>query len=219
MKHYIQLIQHSSVFKNFSESEILTILGCIDAQKNSFTKNESVFNPDDNVNKFGLLLSGKLIIQKVDIDGNLNIISKITEGDLFAEAFVYANVPKMSVQVICLEKSEVLFIDKNKIINLIDKDIELYKKFNENMLTLLARKLIYLNKKVDVITKQSIREKVLTYLNTFYTVSNNKFIEIPYNREQLADFLCVNRTALSRELSNMKNDGIIDYYKNTFKLL
>ncbi len=219
MENYIKIIQKSSVFNSFSEDEILTILKCISAQKKSFDKNESVFNTDDKVNQFGILLNGKVIIQKIDIDGNLNIMSKISAGDLFAEAFVFGNVPKMSVQVISLEKSEILFIDKNKIANLIETDLDLYRKFNESMLHLLARKLIYLNKKVDVLTKQSIREKVLTYLNSFYMANDNKIIEIPYNREQLADFLCVNRTALSRELSNMKNDGIIDYYKNTFKIL
>ncbi len=216
MEKYIEIIKKSSLFKDFSDEEILQVLYNTNANISSYKKGESIYRAFDKIEEFGILLSGRAIIQKVDFQGNQNILSNINPSELFAEGYVYSGAPKILVDVISAEESEVLFVSKNEITNL---EISLYRKINENMLSVLARKLVYLNKKVDVLTKISVREKILTYLNTFCDFSQSNIVEIPYNREQLADFLCVNRPSLSRELSAMKKDGIIDYHKNTFKLL
>ncbi len=216
MDKYIAIIKKSSLFHNFSDEEILKVLYNTNAKVASYKKGENIYRANDKIYEFGIMLSGKGIIQKVDFEGNMNILSTINPTELFAEGFVYAGMPKILVNVVSEEDSEVLFIHKNEIVNL---EMSLYRKLNENMLSVLARKLVYLNKKVDVLTKISIREKILTYLNTFHDFNENKIVELPYNREQLADFLCVNRPSLSRELSAMKKEGIIDFHKNTFKLL
>ncbi len=215
MNKYINIINKSSIFKHFSDDEILKVLYNTNSKVASYKKGECVYHAYDKVEEFGILLEGSAIIQKVDFEGNQNIISNIKPSELFAEGFVYAGMPKILVNVTCTENSEILLINKNEIANL---EMSLYRKINENMLSVLARKLVYLNKKVDVLTKISVREKILTYLNTFCDFSQSNIVEIPYNREQLADFLCVNRPSLSRELSKMKKEGILDYHKNTFKL-
>ncbi len=216
MERYIEIISKSSLFKGFSNEEILEVLYTTNAKVSSYKKGESILNTHDKIEMFGILLSGRGIIQKVDFKGNQNILSNINPSELFAEGYVYSGASKILVDVTSAEDSEVLFIHKNEIANL---EMTLYRKINDNMLSVLARKLVYLNKKVDVLTKMSVREKILTYLNTFCDFSESNIVEVPYNREQLADFLCVNRPSLSRELSVMKKEGIIDYHKNTFKLL
>ncbi len=219
MENYLKIIKKSSIFNNFTEENILTLLKNIDAKILSFKKGENIFNINDDTKYFAILLEGNVHIQRVDYNGNLTILSNINPSNLFGEAFVYANIKKIPITANCIESSKALFIDKNTIENLIKVDVLLFRKFNENMLKVMAKKLVYLNKKVDILTKPSLQEKILVYLNSFATNDKNSYIEIPFNREELADFLCVNRSSLSRELSKMKKENIIDYHKNTFKLL
>lgn len=219
MEEYLCVVSNCSLFKNFSYEEIKNTLKYINAYTQNFKKNENILTANDKPLDFGILLKGNINIQKIDFEGNLNITSNIQESDLFAEAFVYANEPKMLVNVVCKTECTVLFLNKDEVMNLINYDKNLYKKLNDNMLTVMSKKLIYLNKKIDILTRQGIREKVLAYLDNHAEIVSKNIFEIPFNREQLADFLCVNRASLSRELSKMKSEGIIDFHKNTFKIL
>ncbi len=219
MSKYIEVLKKCSIFNGFKDEEITNILNFVEHKIINFTKGQNIYSVGDNIRTICILLDGRANIQKVDFDGNLNIISNIKPSEIFAEAFVYANIQKIPVNVVCTEECKVLMISPNNINSLIKKDIELFLKLNNNMLNAMSKRLFYLNKKVEILTKQTIREKVLTYLDSFFEVSNSKIVEIPFNREQLADFLCVNRASLSRELSKMKDEKIIDYHKNVFKKL
>lgn len=219
MDQYLDIISKCSLFKNFSYEEIKEILKSVNAYTNKYKKGEYVLTENDKPLEFGILLEGSINIQKLDFEGNLNITSNIKPSHLFAEAFVYSDIPKILVNVICTADSNILFLSKEQSINLIHDNPELYKKLTDNMLNSMSKKLVHLNKKIDILTKQSIREKVLAYLDTFICNSDKVVFDIPFNREQLADFLCVNRASLSRELSKMKKEGIIDFHKNTFKIL
>ncbi len=219
MENYINIIKKGSLFNDFSDTEIQEILYNINAKIASFKKGEYIFNRGDEVFSFGMLVEGKASIQKVDYDGNLSIISSLTPKDLFAEAFAYAGVKKMPISVLCIEDCKVILVTKKDIANLINYNSSLYLRFNDNMLSAMAKRLFYLNKKVEILNQPSIREKVLTYLDLFFDTEKNKNIEIPFNREQFANFLCVNRASLSRELAKMKEEKIIDFHKNTFRKL
>ncbi len=219
MEQYLEIIKNCILFKNFSDSEIISFLNNINAKISTYKKDEFIIKTNDKPNEFGLLLSGSANIQKLDFNGKLNITSNIDVSELFGEAFVYADVNKALVSVCCTEDCTVLLLNKNNISNLAHSDIELFKKFNENMLKCMSKKLVNLNRKIDILTGQNIREKILGYLDSLSEDSKKSTIEVPFNREQLADFLCVNRSSLSRELSKMKEEGIIDFYKNSFKKL
>lgn len=219
MNQYIDTISKCSLFRGFNNDEIKEVLKSVDAYTKKYKKGEYILTETDKPIEYGILLDGRINIQKLDFEGKLNITSNIEPSDLFAEAFVYADISKILVNVVCIKECNVLFLNKNKSINLIHNNPELYKKLTDNMLNSMSKKLVHLNKKIDILTKQSIREKVLAYLDTFVASSGKTVFDIPFNREQLADFLCVNRASLSRELSKMKNEGIIDFHKNTFKIL
>lgn len=219
MDKYLDTIKKCILFNNIEDTDILKILNSINAKVVNFKKYEYIINMLDKPLEFGLMLSGSANIQKVDYNGNINILSNINKYELFAEAFVYADIDKSLVNVCCSEDCTVLLINKDNILNLAYSDVNLYKKLNDNMLKCMSKKLVSLNRKIGILTGQNIREKVLIYLNELSNDNTKNIIEVPFNREQLADFLCVNRASLSRELSKMKNEGLIDFYKNTFKLL
>lgn len=219
MINYLEILKKNSLFTDFNDDEILTLLYSINAKIALYEKNEYILHINDDIDKFGILIEGQLNVQRIDYEGNLNIISNLKPSQLFAEAFVYADIKKMPVNVFCITQCKVIFIKKDSIESLFDNDIHLYRKISNNILKDMSKKLFSLNRKVEILTKQNIREKVLAYLNSIYEVTNKNIIEVPFNREQLADFLCVNRSALSRELSKMKDEGIIDFHKNAFKIL
>lgn len=219
MINYLEILKKNSLFTDFNDDEILTLLYSINAKISLYEKNEYILHINDDIDKFGILIEGQLNVQRIDYEGNLNIISNLKPSQLFAEAFVYADIKKMPVNVFCITQCKVIFIKKDSIESLFENDIHLYRKISNNILKDMSKKLFSLNRKVEILTKQNIREKVLAYLNSIYEVTNKNIIEVPFNREQLADFLCVNRSALSRELSKMKDEGIIDFHKNAFKIL
>lgn len=219
MEQYLNIISKCSLFRNFDYEEIQKVLKSVNAYTAKYKKGEYILTENDKAKEFGILLEGSINIQKLDFEGSLNITSNIEPSNLFAEAFVYADVPKILVNVVCTSDSNVLFLNKEQSINLIHDNPDLYIKLTDNMLNSMSKKLVHLNKKIDILTKQSIREKVLAYLDTFVDDNGKNIFDIPFNREQLADFLCVNRASLSRELSKMKSESIIDFHKNTFKIL
>lgn len=219
MLEYFEVLKKSVLFHNFSDDEIEKVLNCIDAKISKYKKNEYILNMNDKPIEFGILLDGNANIQKLDLEGKLNIVSNISKSELFAEAFVYAEINNSLVNVCCVENSVALLINKDNIINLLLSDVNLYKKLNDNILRCMSKKLVGLNRKIDILTAQNIRERILIYLNSLSENGKKSIVETPFNREQLADFLGVNRSSLSRELSKMKELEIIDFYKNTFKLL
>ncbi len=219
MEEYLEIIKRCILFKGFKEAEIIDFLTKVSAKLSEFKKDEFIIKTNDKPNEFGILIKGSANIQKLDFNGKLNITSNIDVSELFGEAFVYADINKALVSVCCNENSSVILLNKNNISNLAHSDIELFKKFNENMLKCMSKKLVNLNRKIDILTGQNIREKILGYLDSLSEDNKKSTIEIPFNREQLADFLCVNRSSLSRELSKMRDEGIIDFYKNSFKKL
>lgn len=219
MEKYLGLCKKCPLFQNLTDDKIIKILLLKESKVINYEKDIYLLHAGDITNEIGLILSGTLSITRLDFDGNETIISKISAFETFQEAFVISGRKKSPVSILTTTNTTVLYLDYTVIENLSTTDSTLYALISKNLLTELSKKLIFLNQKVNILEKQSIREKILTYLNPFFIKYKHQPFEIPFNREQLANFLGVNRSALSRELSNMKKDNIIDYYKNSFKML
>lgn len=211
-KLFTMLYSHP-LFKGMKEAEIGDILGKLKKQR--YEDEQIIYSIGEIQFSIGFILSGTVTINKIDYWGNRSIIAKLTQGEIFAEAFVFSNVEELPVNIVAHKDSEVLFIPYAQFVFFSVK----YPQLMQNMLYILATKNHYLTKKIDVISKRKTREKVLAYLSQEAEKQRTYTFSIPLNRNELADYLSVDRSALSNELSRMQEEGIIQYHKNTFTLL
>ncbi|MDR1801585.1 MAG: Crp/Fnr family transcriptional regulator [Lachnospiraceae bacterium] len=218
MKNIFPIISSSSLFAGIGCEDFGAIMGCLGGTVNGYDKEETVYFEGDAVSEIGLLVSGKLHLLKTDIWGNNSILTEITPPEMFAEAVVCSGLGRLPVSVVAKERSEVLFIDYKKVVTTCQSSCGFHSKLIRNMIGVLARKNIMMSNKMEHITKRTIRDKLLSYLGDAARQAGSRSIDIPYNRQELADYLCVERSALSAEMSKLKSEGIIDYRKNHFEL-
>ncbi len=203
------------VIKGITEKEWQEMkeAGCL--RKACFKKNEVIFRIGEMIHEIGMILQGSAHIQTVDPLGNLSILSDVEEGEVFGETYAFCREPLM-VEVVAAKDTSLLFLDVEA---LQEGDISWKKKIKENMLQISLRKNLLLSQRIFCTTPKTVRERVLTFLTAQSVRQKGKNIEIPFNRQQMADYLNLDRSALSKELGKMKKEGILDFHKNVFRLL
>lgn len=206
------------LFQGIKTENMDSLLTCLCAKKKIFTKDNYIFLEGDAITEIGLLLLGGAQIVKDDFWGNRTIISHLSKGDLFGEAFAASGGKPSKVSVVATEKSEVLFIDFNKVTLMCPSSCDFHSQLIKNMLNILANKNIMLTDKIEFVTRKTTREKVLSYFSSIAKQQGSTNITIPFDRQGLADYLSVERSALSHELSLMKKEALIDFSKNNFIL-
>ena len=189
------------------------------ARTKTVEKDEAIITEGDPSNIVGIVTSGKLQIYKEDMSGFQTIISEVVPGEMFGEVFACAGVKEMPVSIYAAEKSTVMLIDFKRFLTTCSNACPFHSKVIQNLLQAVSQKALYLNKRIEIMSKRSIRDKLLCYLTIEYGRKKDEHFTIPFNRQQLADYLCVERSALSAEMSRMKKEKIIDYKKNEFWLL
>lgn len=219
MKNYYHLLNDVTLFNGIEEESFSEMLSYLDAYEKTYEKNDPILNAGDPVVNVGIVLDGLIHIVKEDINGNRAIVSEFGKNHIFAEAFCCARLEKMPVSVISASKSSIFFVNYGKIMKECGGKRHFHHKLIENMLMIMAKKNLVLNQKIEYVSKRTTREKLMAYLSRCATESQSRIFEIPFNRQELSDFLFIDRSAMSKELSRLKEEGIIDYYKNQFKLL
>lgn len=217
MKKYLDILKKIQLFIGISPDELLAMMRCLNANVRTYEKGSYIFHAGDAVTHIGILLSGGAEIVKEDAFGKKTIVSVLESTDLFAEVMVCAGNKISPVSVLVTERAEVLFIDYAKIVFVCDKACAFHHQLIMNMLKLLAGKNIILMKKLDYATLKGMREKLSAFLLDMYDGEHE--FEIPFNREQMADFLSVDRSAMSRELCRMRDEGLISFTKNRFRII
>lgn len=218
MKQYTENLEKSALFESVQKDDLPAVLKCLGAVSKHYDKNERILNTGDEIMGVGVLATGRAQLIKEDAMGNRNIIGEIEGGDLFAESFVCAGIKESPVTVVAIESGVVLFIQVNKIINICGNECSFHKQIINNLLKIIARKNLNLNKKLDYLSLRTTREKLLEYLNDQqHRVGTNPF-KIPLNRVQLADYLCVDRSAMTRELGKLRNEGVLQFKRSLFYL-
>lgn len=200
------------IFEGIREEHILLILQRL--RKESYQESSLVYGVGETNFSLGMVLKGSVSINKVDYWGNRSILAKLGIGELFAEAFVFARVPTLPVSILAEKDSEVLFFDWDVFLKLGSE----YPELMRNMMRILAQKSLFLTKKIEVLSNHKIRDRVLSFLFIQAKEQNQLTFTIKMNRNELAAFLAVDRSALSNELAKMKREGILEYSKNTFTL-
>lgn len=216
--NYYPILKKNKLFKSVDKEDIGNLLKCLSAKTKTYSKNDIIHMDGDNISYIGIILSGRVQIIKEDYFGNRTILSNLDEGEIFGEAFACANISKIPVTVISATESVILFIDYKRIITVCSSCCVFHLKLIGNMLNILATKNLMLNHKIDCLSKRTTRERLLTYLSFQSKKAESNSFTIPFNRQELADYLCVDRSAMSSELGKMRDEGILDFKKNKFTL-
>jgi CRP-like cAMP-binding protein len=207
------------LFTGIDDAQLESLLGCLDAKYCSYKKDEFIFHADEKAEFVGVVLTGFVNIIQEDYWGNRAILGRISPGELFGEAFSCAESNRLHVSAVATEAAEIMQINYRRIITVCPASCVFHTKLITNMLKVLANKNIILTRKIEHISRRTTKEKLLSFLSDQALLKDSSEIVIPYNRQELADFLCVERSALSRELAEMKKEGLLDYDKNRFVLL
>jgi CRP-like cAMP-binding protein len=214
----LSTVAKANIFKNITETELSFLLKCLLAVKKDFDKENFIINAGDPMSRIGIVISGSVDIIQEDAVGRRTILTTIKRPDVFGEGIVAAKIEESPVSVVAAEKTSVLFLDYRSMIEKCEKNCVFHSRLIENMLELMSKKLIMLNKKLSYSLMKTIREKVSSYLVEEYGKNKNRTFIVPYNREELANYFSVDRSSLSRELSQMQDEGLIEYNKSQFTL-
>jgi CRP-like cAMP-binding protein len=208
----------AQLFQSISQEELRSLLNCLHVSFGKFEKGQYLLSAGDPIKNIGIILSGSVDIIKEDAFGRRVIVTSIGPLDMFAEALVCAQIPESPVSVVANSEGTVCFIDYKRIVTSCGSACGFHTRMIQNMLGILAFKSILFNKKLDFLLLKSMRQRISAYLLDQYKSTKTMTFTIPFNREELADYLAVDRSAMSRELGKMKQEGLIDYKKNKFIL-
>lgn len=218
MEEYLSILKKSNLFSGVQPEEISAMLKCLSARIKHYKKDEFIIRSGDYIRSVGMVLTGTALIIQEDFWGKRTIISEAMSGALFAET--YACIPSIPIEMSVISDSEcdVLFMDFNRILNVCTSACTFHTRLLQNFLSSIARRNLILTKKMQHMSKKTIREKLLSYLSAESLKNSSSTFDIPFNRQQLADYLSIDRSALSNEMSKLQDEGILTYKKNRFTL-
>lgn len=219
MKKYLEILKKCTLFEGIDDDKLITMLGCLGATVTSFDKKYTVMAEGSPAKYIGIVLSGSLQITQVDYYGNRSILSNIMPSELFGEAFACAESKALPVSVIANEQSEVMLINCAHILHTCQNNCGFHNQLIFNLMKDLAVKTIVFHQKIEITGKRTTREKLMAYLMLVHKKTGKSSFEIPFDRQELADYLEVDRSGLSAEISKLKAEGIIDSNKKHFTLL
>jgi len=217
VKEYIPVLKSVSLFRGIDAAGLESMLECISVDIKTVRKGVIILHAGDTPRQVGIVLRGQLHIIREDYDGNRSLIDVLTRSDVFAEALCCAGVAESPVTVIADVDSTVILMGFEKILHMCPSSCSYHRAMIKNMLGLIAEKNLMMQNHMEILSMKSIRARVMRYFESF-APKHGVEITIPLNREELANYLCVERSALSHELMKMKKDGLIEYSKNRFIL-
>ncbi len=210
---------NSPLFAGIKPEERKTMLGCIGYHVGKYKKGEIVAFEEENIKHIGIVLSGAVDMIKEDLWGNKTMLVRMHKDELFGETFACGEDNLSVVTFVVSQDAKILFMPFDRVMHSCTMACRFHHQLIENMVHIIADKNRNLMRKVEVVSKRTIREKILAYLSIQAQTQNARYVEIPLGRVELAEYLCVDRSALTRELVKMKAEGLIDYDKNSFRIL
>ena len=219
MKKYKNILKKCPLFAGIEEENLFRMLDCLGARVISFDKKYTIFKEGSPAKYIGVMLSGIAQISRIDYYGNRSIIAEVGKGELFCEAFALAEVGELPVSVVANEECDVMLIDSSHILHTCHNNCGFHQQLIFNLMKEVAAKTLIFHQKLEIISKRSTREKLMAYLMMRAKKVGSDRFEIPFDRQELADYLEVDRSGLSVEISKLRREGVIDCEKNTFVLL
>lgn len=219
MREFNPVLEYCPLFDGIRMEDLTAMLGCLGARKITAAKGQSIFREGDKATHVGIVLSGAVQMVREDYYGNRSIVAHIGPAEMFGESYACAGIAALPISVVADENCEVLLIDCRRITISCTNACVFHSRIIFNMLRLVANKNLVFDQKIQVTSKRSTREKLMTYLlNQAKLLGTNEFT-IPYDRQELADYLEVDRSGLSTEISKLRKDGVLESAKNHFRLL
>lgn len=219
MKEFFSILRQCPLFDGIQPENLIAMLGCLGARKVSAEKGQLIFREGDAATHVGIVLSGAVQLIREDYYGNRSIVAHIGPAQLFGETYACAGIHALPINIAADEDSQILLIDCSRITVSCSNACAFHSQIIFNLLKLVANKTLVFDQKIQVTSKRTTREKLMTYLlNQAKLQGKNKFT-IPYDRQALADYLEVDRSGLSAEISKLRKEGVLESEKNFFTLL
>ena len=212
-------ISHTELFRDIEEKDMEALLSCLSAFRKEYKKGEVILQEGEPTEKIGVVLSGMAIISCSDVWGNTTILGNASPGAVFGEAYACVPGEPLLISVVAAEDTAVLFMHIGKALSTCGNACVFHTKLIRNLLRVCAEKSLQLSRRILHTGSKSIRGRLLSYFSECVKRTGSYSFSIPYSRQQLADYLGVDRSALSNELSKMRRDGLIQYEKNSFTVL
>lgn len=219
MNEYMEIIKTCPLFRDITDDDLGSMLACLGAKTERFDKRYTIIAEGSPAKYIGIVLSGSVSVEQTDIYGNRSILSVAGPSHIFGEAFACADVDAIPVSVVANEDSLIMFINIERILVTCSNNCPFHNKLIRNLMHDLAQKALMFHRKIDVISRRTTREKLLSYLNYEARRQGSGSFDIPFDRQGLADYLEVDRSGLSLEISKLRKEGILESRKNHFTLL
>lgn len=219
MEKYFPIMLGSPLFYGIRREELASMLSCLGTRKQPYKKGQYILHRGQVMGEMLFVAEGRIHIQREDFWGNRSILRELNPGDLFGEAYAGARIEALLHDLIAVEDCEILFFDVVKMLTTCSSACPFHTLLVQNLFRSMALQNRRLEHKLAHLSMRSTREKLLSYLSEESGRAHSNPFTISYNRQQLADFLSVDRSAMSAELSKMRKEGILDYKGNTFTLL
>ena len=218
MKQYLFILRNSPFFQGMTEEEILSVLHCVSATVQHKQKDEYILRVGDSTESMGLVLSGSVLVLQEDLWGHRNIIHRIGPGEYFAEPFAATAGSVLNVSVVADEDAQIMLLNMERFLKTCPHACAHHSRMVRNLVSVMAKRVLDLNEKLTHMAKRSTREKLLSYLSAESMRQGKLAFTIPYDRQQLADYLSVERAAMSVELSKLQKEGLLKTNRNHFEL-
>lgn len=218
MKKYVAILKETKLFSGVSEDEITAMLDCLQARLKTYKKGEYVLKQGEQLSRIAVPVEGNLHILRDDYWGRRSIINTVATGEMFGEAYALSDGDAILNDVVAVEDSAVIFFDVKRILTVCSSACKFHSMVVTNLFYTISEKNRKLMQKIGHISKRTTREKLMSYLSEEAKKHNSTEFSIPFNRQQLADYLSVDRSAMSNELCKMRDEGLLTFKKNRFTL-
>jgi len=216
---YLDVLTGSALFRDITRSDAAAMMSCLGGSAAHYKSGETILREGEAADRLGLVLAGRAQVTRTDYDGNRSVLTDVGPGEMFAEAFAFADVPRMPVDVTAVEETNVLLLDAQRITHTCTNACEFHNRLILNLLGVVASKNLAMNRKLEITARRTTREKLLAYLEMQAKAHGSASFTIPFDRQALADYLEVDRSGLSAEIGRLRREGVLESVKNKFTLL
>ncbi len=214
------LPEDNILFKGIDQSDCRRMISCFNADIKTFRTGQKIMDYSDNPDKLGVVLSGTAVMVRYDINGVRSIMESLDEQSIFGVYFTFTASQRSGIEIVAETECNVMFVKRSEITKRCEKACQCHSKVVENLLQLMSEKAISLNERIEVLSQRTIEEKLISCLSIIEEKTpNGKAPQIPFSTTALSDYLCVNRSALQREITRLKNNGVLTISKRKFKLM
>ena len=207
MQNFFPVLRQCQLFSGIAENDLLAMLRCLNVTVQQYRKGQTLIAEGEKPEKFGIVLSGAVQLWRIDYSGNRSIMASVAPSQIFGESFVCAEADAIPIQVVASEPCEIMLIDGSRILHACGNGCDFHHQVIFNLLKMTARKNLVFH------------QKLLTYLNQQAKQHRSRTFTIPFDRQELADFLEVDRSGLSAEISKLRKEGVLESERSTFRLL